>query len=342
MEYGAIDLHLRRSQFRIVREDGTIVKEGKFDTTRADLTRIFGSRARLRVLLESSTDSEWVAQQLETLGHEVIVADPNYAPMYGSRVRKVKTDPRDTAALAEACRLGLYRRAHRVSAPQRARRQQLRIRRHLVQMRSRGISLVRALLRQDGWRLSRGTAETVPTRLDKLALPEALRTVLTPLTTWLEELNTLLATADADVAAQAATDTAAQQLMTAPGVGPVVALSFIATLDDPTRFDGDPARASAFLGLVPSEDSSGERRHKGAITKAGPRELRALLVQASWVIWRSRSTASAALRDWAHALAARRGRRIAIIALARRLSRMLFAMWRDGTDFRVQPRPAAA
>jgi transposase len=342
MEYGAIDLHLRRSQFRIVREDGLIVKEGKFDTTRADLTRIFGARARLRVLLESSTDSEWVAQQLEALGHEVIVADPNYAPMYGSRVRKVKTDGRDTAALTEACRLGIYRRAHRVSAPQRARRQQLRIRRHLVQMRSRSLSLVRALLRQEGWRLSRGTAETVPTRLAKLALPEALRTVLAPLVTWLEELNTLVATADAEVATTAATDPMAQHLMTAPGVGAVIALSFIATLDDPGRFDGDPARASAFLGVVPSEDSSGERRHKGAITKAGPRELRALLVQASWVIWRSRRADSAALRDWAHALAARRGRRIAIIALARRLSRILFAMWRDGTDFRVGARPVAA
>ena len=342
MEYGAIDLHLRRSQFRIVREDGTIVKEGKFDTTRADLTRIFGDRERLRILLESSTDSEWVAQLLETLGHEVIVADPNYAPMYGTRVRKVKTDGRDTAALTEACRLGIYRRAHRVSALQRARRQQLRIRRHLVQMRSRSISLVRALLRQDGWRLSRGTAETVPTRLEQLALPEALRTILTPLTTWLEELNTLLAKADADVAASAATDAMAQRLMTAPGVGAVVALSFIASLDDPARFDGDPARASAFLGVVPVEDSSGERRHKGSITKAGPRELRALLVQASWVIWRSRKAASAALRDWAHALAARRGRRIAIVALARRLSRILFAMWRDGTDFRVQPRSVAA
>jgi transposase len=209
-------------------------------------------------------------------------------------------------------------------------------------MRSRSISLVRALLRQDGWQLSRGTAETVPTRLEQLALPAALRTVLTPLTTWLKELNTLLATADADVAASAATDATAQRLMTAPGVGAVVALSFIATLDDPARFDGDPARASAFLGVVPVEDSSGERRHKGSITKAGPRELRALLVQASWVIWRSRGAASADLRRWAHALAERRGRRIAIIALARRLSRILFAMWRDGTDFRVRPQPVAA
>jgi transposase len=113
--------------------------------------------------------------------------------------------------------------------------------------------------------------------------------------------------------------------MTAPGVGPVVALTYQAVLDDPSRFGGDAARASAFLGVVPSEDSSAERQHKGHITKTGPKDLRALRVQASWVLWRSRREASADLRTWAQALAARRGRRIAIVALARRLSRILYA-----------------
>lgn len=334
MEYSAIDLHLRRSQFRIVREDGSVMREGKIDTSRADLSRVFGERPRLRILLESSTESEWVAQHLEGLGHEVIVADPNYAPMYGSRSRKVKTDGRDTAALTEACRTGIYRRAHRVSAARRAQRQELRVRRHLVQMRSRSISLLRALLRQDGRRLPRGSAEAIEARLARLDLPTSLATILAPLCTWLKELNALLATADRQVETQAAADPIATHLMTAPGVGPVVALTFTAVLDDPARFGGDAARASAFLGLVPSEDSSAERRHKGHITKTGPSELRALLVQASWVIWRGRSAAGAALRTWAQALAARRGRRIAIVALARRLSRILFALWRDRSNFR--------
>ena len=92
MEYGAIDLHARRSQIRIVREDGAAVLERRVDTTRDDLDRIFAQRPAMRVLIESSTDSEWVAQHLETVGHEVIVADPNYAAMYGTRSRKVKTD----------------------------------------------------------------------------------------------------------------------------------------------------------------------------------------------------------------------------------------------------------
>jgi transposase len=340
MEHGAIDLHLRRSQFRMGLWDGTVVKDGRCDTTRADFTRVFGSRAPMRILLESSPESEWVAQHLESLGHEVIVADPNYAPMYGSRSRKVKTDRRDTAALFEANRLGIYRRAHRVSAAQRARRQQLRVRRRLVQMRSGSLSLLRAVLRQEGWRLPSGRPEAVDTRLEKLGVPTALAAIVAPLRTWLAELNRLLRTADDAIETQAAADPVARQLMTAPGVGPVVALTFQAVLDDPDRFGGDAARASAFLGLVPSEDSSAERRHKGHITKAGPRELRALLVQASWVIWRGRSAEGAELRQWAHALAARRGRRIAIVALARRLSRILFALWRDRSDFSVGHRRA--
>ena len=89
----------------------------------------------MRILLETGTESEWVAQALETAGHEVIVADPNYAPMYGEIRRKVKTDRRDVAALAEANRRGWYRATHRVSAAQRALRQVLRSRRQLVQMR---------------------------------------------------------------------------------------------------------------------------------------------------------------------------------------------------------------
>jgi transposase len=305
------------------------------ETTRGDLARIFGQREPMRILIESSTESEWVAQLLEALGHAVIVADPNYAAMYGSRSRKVKTDRRDVAALAEACRTGVYRPAHRASAVAREARQRLRVRTHCVRQRTATINLLRALLRADGLRLPRGSAERILARVDQLTLPTVLATVLAPLRDVIQQLSATIAAADAALATRAARDPIAQQLMTAPGVGPIVALTFHAVLDTPARFGGDAGRASAFLGLVPSENSSAERRHRGAITKVGPGELRALLVQASWSIWRGRSPAGAALRAWVHGLAARRGRRIAIVALARRLSRMVFAMWRDGTDFQI-------
>jgi len=339
MEYGAIDLHLRRSQIRIVDEVGTIVLDRRIETSRTALDELFSSRPRLRILIESSTESEWVAQHLEQRGHDVIVADPNYAAMYGARSRKVKTDKRDAAALAEACRTGVYRRAHRVSAPARQLRQELRVRQHLVDLRRRTINLVRALVRQHGRRLASGSAERVVARLDQLALPAPLAAVLAPLRTTLTQVTALLAEVEQAVEARAA-EPSTQRLMTAPGVGPVVALTFQAALDDPQRFGGRAARASAFVGLVPAEDSSAERQRKGHITKTGPRDLRALLVQASWVIWRGRSHAGAGLRTWAHALAARRGRRIAIVALARRLTRILYAMWRDHRPYQP-PRRAA-
>jgi transposase len=339
MEYGAIDLHLRRSVVRIIKEDETVGLERRIETTREALNRVFAGRARLRILIESGTESEWVAQHLEGLGHEVVVGDPNYLPMYGARARKVKTDGRDVAALAIANRRGVYRRAPRVSAATRALRQRLRIRRHLVQVRSGLISLLRSVLRQEGYRLPSGSADRVSARLDRLELPAALVAVLQPVRDTIAQLTATLTRLDTEVETRAATDAVAQRLMTAPGVGPVLALTFRAVLDDPARFGGEAARASAFVGLVPREDSSDERRHKGHITKTGPRDLRAVLVQASWTIWRGRSAAGAGLRAWAHALAARRGRRIAIIALARRLTRILYAMWRDQREF--VPRGAA-
>jgi transposase len=342
MEYGAIDLHLRKSQIRIIDEHEQVVLDRRVETSPAGLAAVFAGRPPLRILLESSTESEWVAQALEGLGHAVVVADPNYAAMYGTRSRRVKTDKRDVAALAVANRRGVYRAAHRVRPAARTLRQQMRVRRHLVQQRTALINLVRALLRQEGQRLAPGAAETVRRRLAHVRLSPPLQRVLAPVRTVLTALQTTLDTVEAAVEARATADATTQRLMTTPGVGPILALTFQAVLDEPARFGGDAARASAFLGLVPREDSSAERQHKGHITKAGPGELRALLVQASWVIWRSRSPRAAALRTWCHAVAARRGRRIAVVALARRLARVLYALWRDGTVFRAPAAGAAA
>ncbi len=341
MEYGAIDLHKRRSQIRIVSEAGAVVFEQRVDTTRGALAAVFAGRPLARVLVESSTESTWVAPHLEALGQTVVVADPNYAAMYGTRSRKVKTDKRDVAALAEACRTGTYRPAHRASPEARALRQTLRVRRQLVRQRTGLINLLRALLRQEGIGLPSGAAESVLQRLAAVTLPDALAVALAPLQTVLREVTRTLCDQDAQLHARAVADPVTQQLMSAPGVGPVVALTFQAVLDTPARFGGDAARASAYLGLVPQEHSSGEQHRKGAITKAGPGDLRALLVQAGWVIWRGKRGPGTALRTWAQALAARRGRQVAIVALARRLSRILLALWRDATRFH-EPAPARA
>jgi transposase len=343
MEYGAIDLHTKESQIRIIDGNGAVVVERRVATTRARLTDVFGARAPQRILLESGTGSEWVAQHLEGLGHEVVVADPNYAPMYGQRTRRIKTDRRDVAALAEANRLGVYRPAHRVSAPQRDVRRRLRVRDQLVHVRRQAINLLRAQLRSEGVRVPTGAAETFAARFRASAVSAAVRDAMAPLLELLAALAPLLGQAEQWTRQAATADPIARRLMTTPGVGPVVALAFQATVDDVGRF-ATPGAVTSYLGLVPREDSSGERQRKGAITKAGPSRMRVLLIQSAWHLWRS-PAGSATLHAWARRLGERRGRRIAVVALARRLARILWAMWRDGRPFepaRVGRRAVAA
>lgn len=105
MDTIGLDLHKRESQLCIGRDDGTTL-ERRIATTRVRFAEVLGDRPRARILLEASTESEWVARHLEALGHDVIVADPNFAPMYAARSRRTKTDRRDARTLMEACRQG--------------------------------------------------------------------------------------------------------------------------------------------------------------------------------------------------------------------------------------------
>lgn len=332
MVYGAIDLHMRHSQIRIVGEDGTVLSDRSVVTTRERLVSVFSGLGPMRILVEASTESEWVAQALEDAGHDVVVADPNYAPMYGALRRRVKTDRRDTAALAEANRRGWYRPVHRVSRAQRTMRQQLGVRRQLVRMRTGLIAHLRAVLRQAGLRLPRGSSAAIDARIARVDVPAAVQPVVAPLLEALRALTPLIAAQDRQLAHLAAADPVVQRLQSVPGVGPIVALTFRATLDDVARFPS-AGHASSCVGLVPREDSSAERRQRGHITKLGSREARCMLIQAAWSCWRSRTVRSTRLRLWADALSARRGKRVAVVGLARRLSRILFAIWRDETIF---------
>jgi transposase len=336
VDYAAIDLHKKESQIRIVTEAGEVI-DRRIRTTREALATLFGGRPRLRVLVEASTESEWVAEHLEGLGHEVIVADPNYAPMYGHRHRRVKTDLRDTAALTEACRQGSYRAVHRRSAAQRTVQAQLTVRQALITTRTRLISLARALTRGVGARIASGHADTFRERLARVELPAGVRSVLAPIVALLTTVDAELATADAQVTAQSAGDPAVARLMTMPTIGAVTATAVVAAVDTPTRF-ASAAHVTSYVGLVPCEASSGERQHRGHVGRSAQPYLRALLVQAAWRVWRSTRSDLGDLRAWARQVADRRGKRIAIVALARRLMRILFAMWRDEQPFHAPTR----
>src|SRR5207249_973543 len=188
MDHIGIDVHKKDSQICILTEAGELL-ERRIRTEPDRFAEVLGHRSPARILIESATESEWVARCLEALGHEVIVADPNFAPMYAQRTRKVKTDRRDARALAEACVLGAYRRAHRLSDPQRHVRGRLVVRDALVRTRTRYISLIRALLRQQGYRVPSGGAEAFVTRVRALTVPGPLLSLIAPLLAVMRHLN---------------------------------------------------------------------------------------------------------------------------------------------------------
>src|SRR5689334_20776310 len=158
--------------------------------------------------------------------------------MYATRSRRVKTDKRDARTLAEACRLGAYRPAHRTSDRQRHVRAQLAAREVMVRTRSRYTSLISTLLRRDGLRISSGYAPTFLKRLSRLQLSARLREEVAPLLVLLQSLNEQIKLADARLAKLAEDDEVVARLCTVPGVGVVTATSFVSTLDDHTRFAG--------------------------------------------------------------------------------------------------------
>jgi transposase len=327
MDTIGLDLHKRESQLCIGRDDGS-VEERRIATSRERFTAVLGEQPKARVLVEASTESEWVARHLETLGHEVIVADPNFAPMYATRSRRTKTDRRDARTLMEACRLGAYRPAHRLSDARRHVRAELAVREALVRTRTRYIALAKALVRRDGLRVAASEAHLVAKRIAALELSDALSAELLPLFEVLVPINEQIAAADRRIAALARTDAAMALLATAPSIGPITASAVVATVDDITRF-ASAHHFEAFLGLVPGERSSGEKRRIGRITKAGNSRVRYLLVEAGWRILRAKDPETATLRAWGLRIAERRGKRIAVVAIARRLAGILYAMWRD-------------
>jgi transposase len=334
MEYGAIDLHKKDSQIRIVTTSGEEIDQ-RIATTREQLTHVFWGRPPMRVLVEASTESEWVAQHLEQIGHEVIVADPNYGPMYGHRSRRIKTDRRDVAAVTEACQHGTYRVAHRRSARQHEVQCRLNVRQELTQARTRAISLARSITRAAGLRIRSGRAETFLGRLAALELSPSMKTTLAPLRSLIEVVDDELVNADEQFQALVAADATVKRLTTLPGIGPITASAFVAALDMASRFE-QASQVASYLGLVPREYSSGEKQRRGHVMRSAHPQLQSLLVQAAWRVWRASDPRTEAFRLWAHAVARRRGKKVAIVALARRLARTLFAMWRDEADY--QPR----
>lgn len=327
MDHCGMDLGTRESQIAILTEAGELI-DRRIRTERTHLQDFFCGRPRMRILMEAGTESEWIARCIEATGHEVIVADPNYAPMYSQRSRKVKTDRRDAHGLAEACRLGAYRLAHRTSDEQRHVRALVAAREALVRSRAKLVVLVRSLLRREGIKVATGSTARFLKRIAVVSIPEDIQTEIGPLLAMLPPLNEQILALEDEIGQKAKANPATQILMTCPQIGSLTAAAFVATLDTAERFRR-AHEVEAYIGLVPIEWSSSEVHRKGPITKSGNPRMRGLLVEAANRLMRYKVPETVALVDWAERIARRRGRGVAKVALARRLTGILWAMWRN-------------
>jgi len=254
--------------------------------------------------------------------------------MDATRRRRVKTDRRDARTLAEACRLGASRLAHRISDKQRHLRAKMAVREARVRTRSKYISLLRSLLRRDGLRIPAGSARSFLVRLAARQTSAQVQDEVAPLVLLRESLNEQIKRADDELAELGKADSVVKRLTSVPGVAAVTTTCFLATLDDVSCFPA-AKQARAYRGLVPTEHSSGERQQRSSINQAGPNRARSLVVEAALTILRRRSPYTVALHDWTTRLTERRGMKTAVVALARKLAGILYARWRDGTDFRA-------
>jgi transposase len=332
MDHIAIDLGGRESQICVMSAEGEVLLEERRSTR--GLGAFFAKRAAGRVVLETCAEAFGVADAARKAGHEVTVVPATLVRSLGVGLRGIKTDVRDARNLAEAsCRMKRLPSVHVPTAEARERKTTCGLREVLVGTRTKLINSVRGWCRSAGMGpLLRSTPEVFPARLRKHvadrggAIPAAVERVLG----LVEAVNVQVASADEELEHVAQGDSVCVRLMTVPGVGPVTAVRYAAALDDATRFDNAHA-VQSYLGLVPGENSSSDRRRITSITKAGAPRVRWALVQAAWSARRWRKTDP--MVRWALEVEHRRGRHVAIVALARKIAGIMFAIWRDDSVY---------
>jgi len=282
---------------------------------------------RARVGMEASGQARWFERLLAELQFELWIGDA--AKIRTKRVRKQKTDRQDAQLLLGLMLENRFPRIWVASGENRDLRQLLWHRHRMVQMRTRLMNQLQAVALNEGIRRKKGLwREAGRKQLENVALAPWASQRRHDLLELLDGLSPRIAELSERVEEEAGKCPVAQRLMTHPGVGPLTALAFVLILGEAERF-GCGNQVASYLGLVPTEDSSGEHRRLGHISKQGNTLLRFLLVEAAQVTVRSD-------REWRGKyfhLALRRGRKIAKVAMARRLSVRLYWMWRKGWDY---------
>lgn len=334
MEYCGIDLHTEYSQICILSEDGEVMETSRIRTSRPRLTRFFGSREPMRVVMEAGGSSPWVSRLLGSLGHEVVVCSPRRVRLIAES--KLKNDRVDAELLARLVRLDpeFLRPIQHRSEEAQLLRANLKVRSAMVEARTKWINTVRGLLRSFGYKVAGKSPGTFVDRVNRMKLPDELRAMIEPLLEQLDLLSSEIKRRNEHVEEMVKDLPEVDHLREIPGVGPVVATYFVLTIDDPQRFRNSRDVAS-FFGLRPSMRESALVTHFGRITKEGDPEMRRLLVQAAHACLLTK--ADSELKQWALTLAQRKGKGKAAVALARKLAVLMHRLWVTGEVYQAFP-----
>lgn len=328
----ALDLGARRVDFCEISEGG-VVERGVVRGLSQLHSRLGPSTAPARVAFEACREGWHVAERLSAWGHEPVMVDTTRVKQLGIGQHGRKNDRIDAEVLASALLSGRIPQAHILSPARQKLRMELSVRRSLVATRAQYVTSIRGMVRARGGCIPECSTRDFLAKLREVALDQPALLLIEPLRASLEVLTPQIADMDLRIEESCEQEPVIRRLMTVPCVGSVVAASFVSVIDEAGRFR-NAHQVESYLGLVPSEDSTGGRRRLGAISKAGNPYLRSLLVEASWTLLRKKD--GDPLARWGRQVARRRGPRIAVVALARRLAGVLWAVWRDDTVYDPQ------
>ena len=340
-EYVGFDISKEETAFCVKDAEGKILARGKVATDPRALFEALRAHCLCpgRIVLETGTMSGWLARELGRLGIGVEVIDARQANAV-MRLQHNKTDASDAELLAEIARTGFCRPVTVKSEAAQEARVLLKARCHLVRQRRDTENTIRGLLGSLGLRFPRGSGKLAARVREALEGRPELRVMIEPLLSAVAALGRETERLDEAVMARAKGAPACRLLMSVPGVGPVTALAYVATIGDAERFAKSRA-VGAYVGLTSRRWQSGEMDYSGRISKHGDAMVRALLYEAAnsllTVVRRAHP-----LKDWARRVRKRPSHKKACVALARRLAVILHRMLITGEAFRWPEKEAGA
>jgi transposase len=339
--YAGLDVSLELTSVCLVDASGQVVREAKVESTPAALIHFLRSQDLSigRVALEAGPLSQWLHAGLMAAGFEAVLLETRHVKAALSAMT-VKTDRRDARGIAQLLRLGWFRPVHAKSTSAQEVRALLTARK-LIQGKCLDIeSGIRGVLRGFGLKVGPVSKGRFEARVVELIGGHAmLEAVIGSMLKARSALHAEFARLHRTMLGLVRADPVCRQLMSVPGVGAVVAITFKSGVDDPARFRRS-RDVGAHFGLTPRKYQSGELDVTGSISKVGDKIVRTALYEAAGTML-TRTVRVSGLKSWALGVARRRGGRKARVALARKLGVILHRMWVDGTTFRWSNEPAA-